>query len=87
MRYGQNYTLKYISKEKSKIVFDVIDENGTNLVLMGTMQDLQNVLKFSASLSADMDFNALQDAILKNPVPFIAKRRKLKSMDELDFNL
>ena len=87
MRYGKNYTLKYISKENGKLLFDVIDETGTNLVLDGTMQDLKRILYFSDDLTIEMSFKSLQDSILKKPVPFIAKRRKLKCMNELDFNL
>ena len=85
--YGENFTLKYISEENGKLLFDVIDENGNNMVLDGSMQDLNNVLKYSDGLSVEMSFKSLQDSIFDNPIPFIAKRKQLKSMDELDFNL
>lgn len=87
MKYGENFTLKYISEEKGKLLFDVIDENGNNMVLEGGMKDLNNVLKYSDGLSVEMPFKLLQDVIFANPIPFIAKRKSLKNMDELDFNL
>ena len=87
MKYGENYTLKYISNENGKILFDVVDEMGNNRVLDGTMQDLKRILYFSNDLTIEMSFKSLQDAIFNNPIVFIAKRKPLKSMDELDFNL
>ena len=87
MKYGENYTLKYISKENGKILFDVVDEMGNNRVLDGTMQDLRKILHYSNDLTIELPFKSLQDAIFNNPIVFIAKRKPLKSMDELDFNL
>lgn len=87
MKYGENYTLKYISKENGKILFDVVDEMGNNRVLDGTMQDLRRILYFSKDLTIEMSFKSLQDAIFNNPIVFIAKRKPIKNMDELDFNL
>ena len=87
MNYGVNFTLKYISEEKGKLLFDVIDENGKNLVLEGSMQDLNNVLKYSDGLSVEMPFKLLQDSIFNKPILFLARRKSLKNMDELDFNL
>lgn len=87
MKYGENFTLKYISKENGKILFDVIDGMGNNLLLKGSMNDLKKILYYSDDLSVDMDFNALQNGIFINPILFIAKRRKLTDMNELDFNL
>ena len=85
--YGENFTLKYISEENGKLLFDVIDEMGNNLVLEGSVKDLNNVLKYSDGLSVDMPFKALQDSIFNKPIPFLAKRKTLKNMDQLDFNL
>lgn len=87
MRYGNNYTLKYIQKENNRIIFDILDESGNNIVLKGDMKDLKNILYYSDNLTPEMDFNSLQDAIFNNPIVFIAKRKPLKSMNELDFNL
>lgn len=87
MNYGNTYTLKYISKNGNRILFDIIDENQTNMVLDGTMNDLKNVLYYSDGLDAESDFNALQESIFNNPVTFIAKRKPLKHLNELDFNL
>ena len=87
MKYGENYTLKYISRENGKLQFDVIDEMGNNRVLDGTMQDLAKILYFSNDLNIGMPFNALQDSIFNNPIVFIAKRKPIESMDELDFDL
>ena len=86
-KYGNNYTLTYISEEKGKLLFDVIDESGKNLLLEGTMQDLNNIIKFSDGLSVEMPFKSLQDAIFNKPIPFLARRKPLKNMDDLDFNL
>ena len=87
MKYGETYTLKYISKENGKIQFDMIDEMGNNRVLDGTMQDLRRILYFSKDLNIEMPFKTLQESIFQCPIVFIAKRKPLKSMDELDFNL
>lgn len=87
MKYGENYTLKYISKENGKILFDVMDEKGNNRVLDGTMQDLRRILHYSNDLTIEMSFKSLQDAIFNSPIVFIAKRRKLQTMDDLDFNI
>ena len=87
MKYGENYTLKYISKENGKILFDVVDEMGNNRVLDGTMQDLRKILYFSNDLTIELPFKSLQDAIFNKPIVFIAKRRKLQTMDDLDFNI
>lgn len=87
MGYGNNYTLKYIQKENNRIIFDILDESGNNIVLNGDMKDLKNILYYSDNLTPEMDFNSLQDAIFNNPIVFIAKRKPLKSMNELDFNL
>lgn len=87
MKYGENYTLKYISKENGKLLFDVVDEMGNNRVLDGTMQDLRKILHYSNDLTIEIPFKTLQDAIFNNPIVFIAKRRKLQTMDDLDFNI
>lgn len=87
MKYGENYTLKYISKENGELLFDVIDETGENIVLNGTMQDLKKILYFSNGLTIELPFKSLQDAIFNSPIVFIAKRKPIKRMDELDFNL
>ena len=87
MKYGNNYVLNYISKENGELLFDVIDETGESRVLNGSMQDLERILKYSNGLTSEMPFKSLQDTIFNNPIVFIAKRKPLKSMDELDFNL
>lgn len=86
--YGNNYVLKYVQMEKNgKIIFDVIDENGHNMVIDGTMQDLKRILKFSNDLTPEDDIKTIQDSLISNPIVFIAKRKPLKNLDELDFNL
>ena len=87
MKYGETYTLKYISKENGKILFDIIDEDANNMVLDGTMEDLNKILHYSNDLTIKMDFNALQESIFNNPIVFICKRKKPKNMNELDFVL
>ena len=86
--YGNNYVLKYVQMEKNgKIIFDVIDEMGFNRVVDGKMQDLKRILKFSNDLTPEDDIRTIQDSLIQNPIIFIAKRKPLKNMDELDFNL
>ncbi len=86
--YGNNYVLKYVQMEKNgKIIFDVIDEMGFNRVVDGKMQDLKRILKFSNDLTPEDDIRTIQDSLIQNPIIFIAKRKPLKNMDELDFNI
>lgn len=87
MKYGENYTLKYISKENGKILFDVVDEMGNNRVLDGTMQDLRRILYFSNDLSLEDDIKTIQDSLISNPVVFLARRKPLENMSELNFAL
>ena len=84
--YGENYTLQYVCKKDGKLLFDVIDGNSNNMVLNGSNEDLQKILKYS-DLSGDMPFETLQDSIFNNPIAFIAKRKPLTNINELDFNL
>lgn len=87
MKYGENYTLKYISKENGKLLFDIVDEDGKTMVLKGTMKDLEKILYYNDDFTIEMSFNSLQHSILNNPIVFVAKRKDLQSMDDLDFNL
>lgn len=86
MSYDENYTLHYVYEKDGKLLFDVIDGNANNMVLSGSMEDLQKILKYS-DLSIDMPFETLQDSIFNNPIAFIAKRKPLKNINELDFTL
>lgn len=59
-----------------------------NLELSNAISEIceRNEMGFNATIRYLLN-NALQDSILNNPVTFIAKRRKLKRMDELNFCL
>ena len=87
MKYGENYTLKYVSKENGKLLFDIVDEDGKSMVLDGTMEDLARILNYSNDFTIEMSFSSLQHSILNSPVVFIAKRKAPTSMSDLDFNL
>lgn len=90
MLYGDgNYILNYVEKDnKGGLLFTITDPQENMCVVDGNMDDLNKILHYAPSIDREnMDFESLQICIAKFPIVFVAKRRKLQTMDDLDFNL